>query len=122
MNNQTILDVVRGYSSWSELQRFGVTHRDDVWSFPAYPSPIEVCGADILEGFKQHASRPAELREWASFLLAAASLVSFDSVEKENGGELHIERLWEVAEMGNATRPPPDAPQHNEPPLRFRIP
>jgi hypothetical protein len=70
-----------------------------VWSFPQ-TSDVPLAGTlvDVMEGIENLSNRPGALREWASFLIAASSLISLEELAKLENGEDLLEALWDLSE------------------------
>jgi hypothetical protein len=91
-----LLEVVRGHKPWTVLQRHGlnVSYYDGSWEFGVESDPpLLVSPSDISEGLLGLSSRPREQREWASFILAASSLLDLEYVQ---ACDLLLEALWEA--------------------------
>ena len=102
-----IFQIVRGQAHWSILRTFGIEQRQEIdrctWHIPfLIAKPIMPKVSDVATGILKLSVKPNELREWASFLLAASSLVTFDELEKSRYGESLINVLWDIS-SGNYT-------------------
>ena len=95
-----MLAVVRGEVPWHALNTEGldVRREGDGWSIPFVRIPaLTPSIGDVAQGIKNLSSRPEELREWASFVLAAASLDDLGSLENSPDGEDLLSALWDIA-------------------------
>lgn len=97
-----VMRVVRGEAPWSDLHSFGVVRDGREWRFPSFASPVRVSLEDLDVGFRSYSTRPGERREWAQFILAASSLVEFDSDREPDRGAVMLSALWDVAFGENA--------------------
>lgn len=98
MTTTEILDVVRASSSWEQLKKYGVMLSDNEWRFPAPSSePVIICVQDVVDGYNQYQGDENALKSWASFLLAASDLISFQRIEDGPNGDQVIGALWDVA-------------------------
>jgi hypothetical protein len=68
------------------------------WTFP-YSSeiPFELGADDLASGLSAWKNDPESCREWASYLLADSSAVSFDELQKLPDGDAIIESLQDLA-------------------------
>jgi len=96
-----VMRVVRGEAPWSDLNSFGVVRDGREWRFPSFASPVRVSLEDLDVGFRSYSTRPGERREWAQFILAASSLVEFDSDREPDRGAVMLSALWDVASGEN---------------------
>jgi hypothetical protein len=60
--------------------------------------------ADVAVGLSKYLSKGEQLREWGTFLLGAANVVSFERLEHEDDGDAVLGALWDVA-FGRVLRP-----------------
>jgi hypothetical protein len=91
-----LLEVVRGHKPWPVLQRHGfkVSYYDGGREFGAEPDPpLQASLSEVSEGLLRLLSNPHELREWASFVLVASSLIDLEETE---GHDLLLEALWDA--------------------------
>lgn len=118
--SEQIVKVVRGDAHWSSLQSLGVRVQKEperwTWQMPPpLANPIAAKASDLAVGALKFIDKPAELKEWSSFLLAASSLVTFDALEKSPHGESLLNALWDVsssAEAGSELRQIAEAAQY----------
>ena len=103
---ERIISVVRGDAQWSSLRDLGVSRDSaNAWHMPAPICDIVAPSAShIAGGILKLQSSPNDLSEWASFLLAASPLLTFDDLTKSKEGEALLDGLWDLA-FGNAPSP-----------------
>jgi hypothetical protein len=83
MNTQAILNVVRGIESWKVLKEMGVQRNGNTWTLEPYADPVLITANDLIMRFKKYSQINLALREWATFLLVASTLISFDALEED---------------------------------------
>lgn len=95
-----VIDVVCGSAPWYSLTAVGVEIRrsEGSWSFPT-PPPTSVSATlfDVARGFRAMRKSPQARTEWASFLLAAAGLLSFEELAESPEGETVLAALWDTS-------------------------
>lgn len=104
-SQRVLLEVVRGQKPWSTLQQYGfkVSYYEGRWEFGLNSvPPLRVSVSDISEGLLGLLAKPDDLRQWASFILSAASLVDLEDMEDH---DLLLEALWD-ASFGNQVKEP----------------
>ena len=95
-----IIRVVRGQTHWSSLQHLGfnIRREPDRWIMPPVLKELVVPRiSDVAAGILSLRSNPEELREWASFVLAASSLISLEKMDETNLGKKVLEALWDLS-------------------------
>jgi len=95
-----IIRVVRGQTHWSSLQHLGfnIRREPDRWIMPSVLKELVVPRiSDVAAGILSLRSKPDELREWASFVLAASSLISLEKINETNLGKKVLEALWDLS-------------------------
>ncbi len=97
MSVESIIAVVQGLRKWETLRSLGVRRSGQIWYFDPYPRPVAVSTKDLLIGFRRYDGKPPEMREWATFILAAAGLISLEQIETAPSGEALIEALWDAS-------------------------
>lgn len=98
--SQALIQVIRGEAGWQTLVAAGidVRHNHDRWEFSANASnPVYPTIDDVSTGFINLWFKSEELVGWASFLLAAAPLISLDRLEASPEGQELLEALWDVS-------------------------
>jgi hypothetical protein len=101
-----IIRVVRGQAHWSSLQHLGfsVRREPDRWIMPPVLKNLVVPKvSDVAAGILSLRFKPDELREWASFVLAASSLISLERIDETHLGKNVIEALWDLSFGKDAT-------------------
>ena len=99
INESTVMKVLRGELTWSSLNGDGVEieRKGDRWLFPPVViEPLKPTHEDIAAGIGAYLGKPEQLKEWASFLLAASSLVDLEELDNAWGNEL-LEVLWDLS-------------------------
>jgi len=96
--DQAVLNVVRGLKAPSTLVKYGIAKHGDTWSFPLCDDPVVVSMQALQAGLMAVKEHRELAREWASFLLAASNVISFEQIEDEPEGEQLIELLWRLCE------------------------
>ena len=99
---QKLLRIVRGQDEWSSVRSIGLSLRKDpsgwMWTFPETSvASTSVRIDDVLEGAKTLRLNPEAIREWASFMLAASSLITFEEFEESPKGEALLDELWSLS-------------------------
>jgi hypothetical protein len=96
-----ILRVIRGEIPWSSLQNLGITGCKEPegwnWTMPSFDSLVAPTVSDIMTGLLVLQPKRNELFEWASFLLAASSLITFESLTQSQHGDSLLNVLWDIA-------------------------
>ncbi len=103
---ETILAVVRGCIPWWRLNDFDALAKKTAigWSFaPVQIRPILINGDDIRSGLSNLINDSERMKEWASFLLAASSLVDLQELESERGGDNLFELIWDLQSSRGVT-------------------
>jgi hypothetical protein len=101
-SSQALL-IVRGEAHWSSLQAFDcqIRRENEKWVFSPWNGPVVSPEAgDLVLGINNQKRHPEKLQEWASFLLAASSIISFEKIETSVIGESLIDALWDLAKNG----------------------
>jgi len=93
---QTILNVVRGLEHWTVLRKVGIWHNGKTWFLGSYQNPTEITVNDIILGFKKYESNKTELQEWASLILCADNLISFDTAKDSRFDDI-VGALWDAS-------------------------
>lgn len=97
-----ILRIVRGQDDWSCAQSLGVSLTRQpsglVWRFStANVTLTSATVDDIIEGTKKLKANPHALQEWASFMLASSSLITFEDLEKSSKSDAALDILWNLS-------------------------
>jgi hypothetical protein len=102
-----IIQVIRGEAHWSSLQQLGfrILREADRWIMPPAPEEVAVPEtSDLAAGILRFEFQADELREWASFVLAASSLINLERIDKTNVGQKLLEALWDLSFGKHATK------------------
>lgn len=94
-----IISVIRGKAHWSSLNCGEIVIRKDgdQWIVPSLQEIIAPKLSDVASGILNLYPRTGELQEWASFLLAASPLITFDAFESSQDGEFLLNILWDLS-------------------------
>jgi hypothetical protein len=95
-----LLWISRGESQWTTLSDCGINVRrgDNCWEFsPTIIEPIVLSLQDVALGINSLQHRLEDRREWASFMLAASSLFSFEAFDDSDEGDKLLEVLWDFS-------------------------
>ena len=94
---QTILNVVRGVEPWQALEKMGIQRNGSHWSFPLYSNSVLITMNDLIMGFKHYTYDKQALQEWATFMLLASDLISFDTIESDPRFDDIMGALWDIS-------------------------
>lgn len=94
---QLVLNVVRGIDHWTVLRKIGVSYNENTWFFDSYPNPVSIEVNDLFMGFKNYSKDKLALQEWATFMLAASNLISFEVLENDLQGDKLLNALWDAS-------------------------
>jgi hypothetical protein len=97
MSTQSILNVVRGIEPWKVLRKLGVQRNGDVWNFEPYSDPVLITADDLIMGFRRYSQSKLALREWATFLLVASNIISFDALEDDPRADELLNAIWQAS-------------------------
>jgi hypothetical protein len=97
--DERIIRVVRGIDRWTVLRPLGVMlekrEQGWKWTIPAFSgTPFEVAVEDLAAGMNAWQEDGEALREWAGYLLADTSYVSFDELQNRPNGDEIVDALW----------------------------
>ena len=99
-SSNEIMRVVRGQAHWSSLQHLGFNIRREPnrWIMPPVLKDLVMPKiSDVATGILSLQFKPDELVEWASFVLAASSLINLETIGETPVGKKILEALWDLS-------------------------
>lgn len=102
-----ILAVIRGELPLSTLSEVGVLveFTEQSCEVETETSLVVTPSAnDIVCGLIAHKEHPHDLKQWASFVMAASQLVDFDKLELHEDCDRLIDALWDASFQGKFDR------------------
>jgi hypothetical protein len=95
-----VIKCVRGEKDWSSLRECGVdiSLQGEKWVI-ASSQHIPVCPKirDFAIGILNLYHNKGKIKTWASFLLAASSIVDFTVLEESEKGDTLLNSLWDIS-------------------------
>jgi hypothetical protein len=97
---EAVFEVVKGQKPWEYLKEAGlnISFYNSKWEISSVSfEPIKLGVKDFAEGVIRNVSNKENIHEWASFLLAASSLIEFDVFDESENGKKLLDCLWDLS-------------------------